>query len=47
MEPSEQESHPPREEPVNSIEDDGVITRELWKSMMDVVMAIYDYREDE
>ncbi|KAJ5306613.1 hypothetical protein N7508_005628 [Penicillium antarcticum] len=47
MDASEPESHPPREEPINSIEDDGVITRELWKSMMDVVISIYNYREDD
>jgi chromatin structure-remodeling complex subunit RSC1/2 len=47
MDSSEQGSQTPREEPVTSIENDGSITPELWKTMMDVVMAIYDYREDE
>lgn len=49
MEPSEQ-SQPPREEPVKSIEDDGKgagVTNEQWKAMMAVVMAIYDFREAE
>ncbi|KAJ5335418.1 Bromodomain [Penicillium brevicompactum] len=44
---SEQGSQPPREEPVNSIENDGSITPELWKVMMNLVMAIYDYREED
>lgn len=45
MEP--QGSEHPREEPVNSIENDGAITPELWKVMMDLVLAIYEYREEE
>lgn len=44
---SEHGSQPPREEPVNSIEQDGSISPELWKVMMNLVMAIYDYREEE
>lgn len=47
MESEKELSQPPRERPVNSIENDGAITPELWKVMMDVVMAIYDYREEE
>lgn len=47
MESEKELSQPPREQPVNSIENDGAITRETWKLMMDVVMAIYDYREEE
>lgn len=47
---------PTREELVKSIEDDGKgdsaataegVTDEQWRSMMDVVMAIYEYREEE
>ncbi|CAG8241869.1 unnamed protein product [Penicillium salamii] len=44
---SEHGSQPPREEPVNSIEQDGSISPELWKVMMNLVMAIYDYREED
>jgi chromatin structure-remodeling complex subunit RSC1/2 len=40
------QSHQP-EEPVTSIEDDGAINDEQWKAMMDVTMAIYDFREPE
>lgn len=47
MESEKELSQPPREQPVNSIENDGAINRETWKMMMDVVMAIYDYREEE
>ncbi|KAJ5472482.1 hypothetical protein N7530_006483 [Penicillium desertorum] len=47
MESEKELSQPPREQPVNSIENDGAITRETWKLMMDVVMAIYDYREED
>ncbi|KAJ5114609.1 hypothetical protein NUU61_000368 [Penicillium alfredii] len=50
MEPSERDSQPPPEEPVNSIEDDGAggaITDAQWKAMMDVVMVIYDFREED
>lgn len=43
----EPQGSPPREEPVNSIENDGAITPELWKVMMDLVLAIYEYREEE
>lgn len=46
-------SRPPPE-PVKSIEDDpkpaepiNQVTDEQWRAMMDVVMAIYDYREEE
>lgn len=42
----EQSPHQP-EEPVNSIENDSSVTEEQWKSMMDVTMAIYDFREAE
>lgn len=45
-------SGPP--EPVKSIEEDAKpveptnqVTDEQWKAMMDVVMGIYDYREEE
>lgn len=51
--PSQVQATP--EEPVKSIEDDGKaddaapsgIPDEQWRAMMDVVMAIYDYREEE
>ncbi|KAF7590179.1 hypothetical protein BBP40_003200 [Aspergillus hancockii] len=53
-EPSQVQPTP--EEPVKSIEDDGKgasaataegVTDEQWRSMMDVVMAIYDFREED
>lgn len=45
---SEKAQSPPRpEDPVTSIEDDGVISNDLWKGMMDVIMAIYNFREAE
>jgi chromatin structure-remodeling complex subunit RSC1/2 len=53
-EPSQVQPTP--EEPVKSIEDDGKggsaataegVTDQQWRSMMDVVMAIYDFREEE
>jgi hypothetical protein len=47
MESEKEQSQPPREQPVNSIENDSAITPELWKIMMDVVLAIYEYREEE
>jgi chromatin structure-remodeling complex subunit RSC1/2 len=44
----------PPPEPVKSIEEDAKlaepanqVTDEQWKAMMDVVMGIYDYREEE
>ena len=55
-EPSQAQPHPAPEEPVKSIEDDGKadslaatdgITDEQWRSMMSVVLAIYDFREEE
>lgn len=42
-----EQSQPQTEEPVTSIETDGAITDEQWKAMMDVTMAIYDFREPE
>ncbi|KAJ5555509.1 hypothetical protein N7535_007946 [Penicillium sp. DV-2018c] len=47
MESEKEQSQPPREQPVNSIENDSAITPELWKIMMDVVLAIYEYREED
>ncbi|KAE8148807.1 hypothetical protein BDV25DRAFT_11156 [Aspergillus avenaceus] len=58
MEKESDPSHvqPTPEEPVKSIEDEGKgdgagtaggVTDEQWKSMMDVVMAIYDFREED
>ncbi len=51
-EPSQ--AQPTPEEPVQSIEGDGkgngvlsMVTDEQWKYMMDVVLAIYDIREEE
>lgn len=45
---SEQEkSQPGPEEPVTSIENDGAISDEQWAAMMDLIMAIYDFREPE
>jgi chromatin structure-remodeling complex subunit RSC1/2 len=52
-EPSQ--TQPAPEEPVKSIEDDGKgdssatsgVTDEQWRSMMDVVLAIYEFREEE
>ncbi|PWY65960.1 RSC complex subunit [Aspergillus sclerotioniger CBS 115572] len=55
-EPSQAQPHPAPEEPVKSIEDDGKadnlaatdgITDEQWRSMMGVVLAIYDFREED
>ncbi|OOF98509.1 hypothetical protein ASPCADRAFT_512767 [Aspergillus carbonarius ITEM 5010] len=55
-EPSQAQPHPAPEEPVKSIEDDGKadslaatdgITDEQWRSMMSVVLAIYDFREED
>jgi chromatin structure-remodeling complex subunit RSC1/2 len=47
MESDKERSPPQPEEPVNSIEDDSSVTEEQWKAMMDVTMAIYDFRESE
>lgn len=44
---SERDQSQRPEEPVTSIEDDGAISNEQWKAMMDVTMAIYDFREPE
>ncbi|KAH3563097.1 hypothetical protein KXV84_000747 [Aspergillus fumigatus] len=52
-EPSQ--TQPAPEEPVKSIEDDGKgdssstggVTDEQWRSMMDVVLAIYEFREED
>lgn len=45
---SEREQSQPRpEEPVTSIENDGAISDEQWAAMMDLTMAIYDFREPE
>lgn len=56
---SDPSQEPAPEEPVKSIEDDGKgdgkseapategIPEELWKVMMDVVLAIYEVRESE
>lgn len=44
---SERDHSQQPEEPVTSIEDDGPINNEQWKAMMDVTMAIYDFREPE
>lgn len=35
------------EEPLTSIENDGTITDDQWRAMMDVTLAIYDFREPE
>jgi chromatin structure-remodeling complex subunit RSC1/2 len=43
---SERDQSQQPEEPVTSIEDDA-INDEQWKAMMDVTMAIYDFREPE
>ncbi|KAJ5937458.1 RSC complex subunit (RSC1) [Penicillium verhagenii] len=45
----QEQSQPPvrPEEPVTSIEEDGVLTEDKWKAMMDVTMAIYDFREPD
>lgn len=45
--PEREKSAPQPEEPVNSIEDDGAITEDQWQGMGDMLMAIYDYREQE
>lgn len=42
----EQSQHQ-REKPVTSIENDSTVSEEQWKAMMDVIMAIYDFREPE
>lgn len=42
----ERSPHQP-EEPVTSIENDSSVTDDQWKAMMDVTMAIYDFREPE
>ncbi|KAJ5726464.1 uncharacterized protein N7483_007821 [Penicillium malachiteum] len=48
MDPEEREqSQPQPEEPVTSIEEDSSISEGQWKAMMDVTMAIYDYREPD
>lgn len=48
MEQAEREqSQPQPEEPVTSIEEDSAISEDQWKAMMDVTMAIYDFREPE
>lgn len=45
---SEREQPQPQpEEPVTSIEDDGAVTDEQWQAMMELTMAIYDFREPE
>lgn len=41
------QAQPRPEEPVTSIEEDGAMTDDKWKAMMDVTMAIYDFREPE
>jgi chromatin structure-remodeling complex subunit RSC1/2 len=45
--PEREKSAPQPEEPVNSIEDDGAITEDQWQGMGDMLMAIYDFREQE
>lgn len=47
MQMSDRDQSQQPEEPVTSIEDDGSISEEQWKAMMDVTMAIYDFREPE
>ncbi|KAJ5965994.1 hypothetical protein N7481_012708 [Penicillium waksmanii] len=42
----ERSPHQP-EEPVTSIENDSSVTDDQWKAMMDVTMAIYDFREPD
>ncbi|KAJ5116479.1 hypothetical protein N7456_000827 [Penicillium angulare] len=42
-----EQSQPQAEEPVTSIEGDGAINEDQWKAMMDVTMAIYDFREQD
>lgn len=42
-----EQSQPQPEEPVTSIENDGAISDEQWQAMMDLTMAIYDFREPE
>ncbi|PYH95215.1 RSC complex subunit [Aspergillus ellipticus CBS 707.79] len=54
--PKPSQAQPAPEEPVRSIEDDGKadgsattdrVTEEQWRSMMDVVLAIYEFREED
>ena len=55
--PEPAQTQPTAEEPVKSIEDDNArgdgaapassVTDEQWRSMMDVVLAIYEVREEE
>ncbi|KAJ5667951.1 uncharacterized protein N7477_006521 [Penicillium maclennaniae] len=47
MQMSDKDQSQQPEEPVTSIEDDGSISDEQWKAMMDVTMAIYDFREPD
>ena len=48
MDKLEQERSPSQlEETIPSVENDGAVTDEQWKAMMDVTMAIYDFREAE
>ncbi|KAJ6153799.1 Bromodomain [Penicillium chermesinum] len=41
------QSQPQPEDPVTSIENDGAVSEEQWRAMMDVIMAIYDFREPD
>lgn len=45
--PEREQSAPQPEEPVTSIEDDGAVTEDQWQGMGDMLMAIYDFREQE
>ncbi|CEJ56816.1 hypothetical protein PMG11_05534 [Penicillium brasilianum] len=45
--PEREQSAPQPEEPVTSIEDDGAISEDQWQGMGDMLMAIYDYREQD
>ncbi|KAJ5798199.1 Bromodomain [Penicillium pulvis] len=47
VEREQSQAQPRPEEPVTSIEEDGAMTDDKWKAMMDVTMAIYDFREPD
>lgn len=42
-----EKSQPLPEDPVTSIENDSAVSEEQWKAMMDVTVAIYNFREPE
>ncbi|KAJ5377867.1 uncharacterized protein N7496_005276 [Penicillium cataractarum] len=45
--PEREQSAPQPEEPVTSIEDDGAVSEDQWQGMGDMLMAIYDFREQD